>query len=273
VIAWDRAREAACRRLGGALGEVEIVGVANNAAFLRAVATHPAFIAAEIDTGFIERHKGSLLRESPPASEEALAAAILWLIGQERHNATSGRDPSPWQVADGWRLNSEFRRAFHFLDGGMDCRATLGYGRRMTLDFGEGPRPASAWPLADGRLRVELGDRRLDAAVVCRGRTLHVFIAGSEYRLGLTDALAAAEAIETPSGSLTAPMPGRIVQLKISKGDRVKRGDTLLVLEAMKMEHSLLAPADGLVESISFAAGDLVEEGVELLVLTIGETA
>ena len=78
------------------------------------------------------------------------------------------------------------------------------------------------------------------------------------------------KSIEAPSGSLTAPMPGRIVQLKISQGDRVKRGDTLLVLEAMKMEHSLLAPADGLVESIAFAAGDLVEEGVELLVLAIG---
>ncbi|HXQ41124.1 MAG TPA: acetyl-CoA carboxylase biotin carboxylase subunit [Candidatus Udaeobacter sp.] len=272
LIVWDRDREAACRRLGEALGEIEIVGLANNAAFLAAIARHPAFIAGEIDTGFIERHKESLFRESPVASDEALAAAILWLVGQERRKEAEAH--SPWQTADGWRLNLEARREFHFLDAGRDRRVILGYGRAgMTLDFGQGARPASSWPVASDRLRVELGDRRLDATVVRRGRTLHVFIAGSEYRLDLADALAAAESIEAPSGSLTAPMPGRIVQLRISKGDRVKRGDTLLVLEAMKMEHSLLAPADGLVESIAFAAGDLVEEGVELLVLAIGEPA
>jgi 3-methylcrotonyl-CoA carboxylase alpha subunit len=274
LIVWDRDREAACGRLREALSEVEIVGLTNNAAFLAAVAGHPAFVAAEIDTGFIERHKESLLREAPPASEEALAAAVLWLTGQERQNAPSSRNPSPWQAADGWRLNLESRRAFHFLDAGKDRCVTLGYGRAgLALDFGKGARPASAWPVAEDRLRIELGDRRLDATVVRRGHTLHVFIAGSEYRLDVADALAATQAIEAPSGSLTAPMPGRIVQLKISTGDRVKRGDTLLVLEAMKMEHSLLAPADGLVESVSFAVGDLVEEGVELLVLAVAETA
>jgi len=272
MIVWDRDREAACRRLGEALGEIEIVGLANNAAFLAAIARHPALIAGEIDTGFIERHKESLLRESPAASDEALAAAVLWLVGQERRNGAEVQ--SPWQAADGWRLNLEARREFHFLEAGEERRVILGYGRTgTTLDFGQGPHPATSWPVADGRLRVELGNRRLDATVVRRDRRLHVFIAGLEYRLDLVDALAAVESIEAPSGSLTAPMPGRIVQLKISQGDRVKRGDTLLVLEAMKMEHSLLAPADGLVESIAFAAGDLVEEGVELLVLAIGESA
>ena len=77
------------------------------------------------------------------------------------------------------------------------------------------------------------------------------------------------EAIEAPTGRLTAPMPGRIVHLHIKQGDRVKHGDTLLVLEAMKMEHSILAPRDGLVETIDFAVGDLVEEGVALLSLAI----
>ena len=85
----------------------------------------------------------------------------------------------------------------------------------------------------------------------------------------MTDPLAAAEAIEAPTGRLTAPMPGRIVHLHVKKGDRVKHGDTLLVLEAMKMEHSILAPRDGIVEAIDFAVGDLVEEGVALLSLAL----
>jgi len=274
VVVWDPDRDAACRRLDEALGEVEIVGLANNAGFLRAVARDPAFVGAQIDTGFIERHRESLLREAPPAAEEALAAAALWLIAEDRRKAASSQDHSPWQAADGWRLNLEHRREFHFVDAGKDRHVTLGYGPgSLSLDFGQGAKPAASWPVAGGRLRIEFEDRRFDATVVRRGRTLHVFLAGAESRLDLADALAAAEAIETPSGSLTAPMPGRIVQLKISKGDRVKRGDTLLVLEAMKMEHSLLAPADGVVESVAFAAGDLVEEGVELLILAVAETA
>jgi 3-methylcrotonyl-CoA carboxylase alpha subunit len=83
----------------------------------------------------------------------------------------------------------------------------------------------------------------------------------------MVDPLAAAEAIEAPTGRLTAPMPGRIAQLHVKPGQTVRHGDTLLVLEAMKMEHSILAPRDGVVEAVGYAVGELVEEGVELLSL------
>jgi 3-methylcrotonyl-CoA carboxylase alpha subunit len=102
---------------------------------------------------------------------------------------------------------------------------------------------------------------------VRREQSLTIFCDGTAERLELVDLIAAAATSEAPSGRLTAPMPGRIVQLHVGPGARVKRGDTLLVLEAMKMEHSVLAPADGVVESLDYAAGDLVEEGAALLVL------
>jgi 3-methylcrotonyl-CoA carboxylase alpha subunit len=271
LIAWDRDREAACRRLHQALGGVEIVGLANNVSFLAAIVGHPAFIAAEIDTGFIERHKESLMPPARAASREALAAAALWLVAEEHRHAGAGH--SPWQAGDGWRLNLEARRAFRFEDGGGERGVLLRYGHAgMTLDFGDGELAASSWPVGEGRIRIELDGQRFDATVVRQSRSLQVFLVGEASLLTLADPLAAAEAIETPSGSLTAPMPGRIVQLRVTKGDRVKRGETLLVLEAMKMEHSLLAPSDGLIESVAFAAGDLVEEGVELLVLVVAET-
>ncbi len=105
--------------------------------------------------------------------------------------------------------------------------------------------------------------------VVRQGQSLTIFCDGAAERLELIDPLAAAEVSEVPSGRLTAPMPGRIVHLHVQQGARVKRGDTLLVLEAMKMEHSILAPADGIVESLDYAVGDLVEEGAALLSLAI----
>ena len=83
----------------------------------------------------------------------------------------------------------------------------------------------------------------------------------------MADPLAAAETIEAPTGRLTSPMPGRIAYLHVKPGQTVKHGEILLVLEAMKMEHSILAPRDGVVDAIGYSVGELVEEGVELLSL------
>jgi 3-methylcrotonyl-CoA carboxylase alpha subunit len=272
LIVWDRDREAARQRLVKALGEVELIGVANNVEFLRALAGHPAFAAGDVETGFIERHGDQLFAAPTPAGEEILASAVLaLLLAEEGHIAKAlGNIRSPWNAADGWRLNLELRREFHFTVGSAERRFTLFYGRSgYEFDFGAGRIKAWVAPIADGRIRVDVGGHRFDATVVRQDLTFHVFAHGATYRVLMTDPLAAAEAIEAPTGRLTAPMPGRIVHLHVKEGDRVKHGDTLLVLEAMKMEHSILAPSDGIVKAVDFAVGDLVEEGVELLSLAI----
>jgi 3-methylcrotonyl-CoA carboxylase alpha subunit len=275
LIVWDRDRERARQRLVEALGQVEIVGLANNVAFLKALAAHPDFADGEVDTGFIDRHRDSLFVAPTPDRARVLAAAVGGLLlEQERaaaHAARATTDPqSPWHGIDGWRLNLEARRDFRFLDAGSENAATVHYRRGgLTLDLGTGETPAAFEPGIGQSLRVTLNGRRYDATVVRQERALTVFCDGAAHRLELVDPLAAAEAIEAPSGRLTAPMPGRIVQLHVARGDKVKRGDTLLVLEAMKMEHSILAPADGVVESLDYVVGDLVEEGVALLSLEI----
>jgi 3-methylcrotonyl-CoA carboxylase alpha subunit len=278
LIVWDEDREKARRRLIEALAEVEIVGLASNVGSLQALARHPAFASAEIDTGFIERHRGTLLAPPGPAGERVLAAATLFLLNGEaeraRAAAASSGDPhSPWQTSDGWRVNLAARRQFRFLDGAAE-RTVFAHYRRggYDLDCGQGPLPALV-EAHDGRLRLGFAGRRFEASVVRQDQALHVFVDGAAWRVVLLDPLAAAEAIEAPSGRLTAPMPGRIVHLHVKKGDRVQRGDTLLVLEAMKMEHSILAPADGVITTADYGVGDLVEEGAELLALAREETA
>jgi 3-methylcrotonyl-CoA carboxylase alpha subunit len=275
LIVWDRDRESARRRLVEALGSVEVVGLANNVEFLQCLARHPAFAAGEVDTGFIERHREALFVPKPPATEAVLAAAALSVLLEERRQAaksaaTSGDPHSPWQACDGWRLNLEAKREFHFTESSVERKFALHYRRNgLAFDFGGGPLMSSAEPGADGRLRVDFGGRRFDASVVRHDLEFHLFVDGAVHRLTMIDPLAAAEAIEAPTGRLTAPMPGRVVHLHVKPGDRVKHGDTLLVLEAMKMEHSILAPSDGVVETIDYAVGDLVEEGVALLSLSI----
>ena len=274
LIVWDVDRDQARRRLVDALGRVEIVGITSNVSFLRALAAHPAFAAEEIDTGFIERHHDSLFASVAPDPERILAAGVgsLVLHQQEaasRAAAASGDPHSPWHAMDGWRLNLEARREFRFLLGGAEQLVTVHYGRDgLALDFGAEVKSAEFIALGtEGRLRITLDGRRFEAVVVRQEQILTIFCDGMAERLELVDLIAAAATREAPSGRLTAPMPGRIVQLHVTQGAKVKRGDTLLVLEAMKMEHSILAPADGRVESLDYAVGDLVEEGAALLAL------
>jgi len=241
-----------------------LTGFTNNIEFLQAIARDPAFAKAEVDTGFIERHRARLFAPRGPAGDDIYAAAALAVLASE----AAHRSPSPWAAADGWRLNLESQRSFEFSEGATARGFTLHYGRSgHSFDFGAGRQPASATPLGDDRYRVTFGDRGFDATVIRRGLAFTVFADGHTYRLAMVDPLAAAETIEAPTGRLTAPMPGRIAHLYVKPGQAVKRGDVLLVLEAMKMEHSILAPRDGVVEAIGYAVGELVEEGVELLSL------
>ncbi len=275
LIVWGEDREDALRRLTAALDQVEIAGVASNIALLRAVAGHPAFAAGEIDTGFIERHGGSLLAPAGPDREWVLAAAAGALLQQQRTAAelaarSSGDPHSPWHLMDGWRLNLEARRELRFLLAGAERRVVVhSRSEGLAFDFGSGVKPVAVAPVSDGRLRVTLDGHGFTAGVARQGRNLTVFLGGSAERLEILDPLAEAEAAEVPSGRLTAPMPGRIVQLHAKPGAKVRRGEVLLVLEAMKMEHSVLAPADGVVERLDLAVGDQVEEGMALLSLAV----
>jgi 3-methylcrotonyl-CoA carboxylase alpha subunit len=277
LIVWDVDREPARRRLVEALGRVEITGLASNVAFLKALTAHPGFAAGEVDTSFIERHRDSLFAPVAPDQKNVLAAAVGSLLLRQqaaagRAAAASGDPYSPWHATDGWRLNLEARRDLRFLLGGAERQVTVHYGRQgLGLGIGAEVEPAEFTSVGDGRLRVTLAGRRFEAAVVRQEQSLTIFCEGAVERLELVDPIAAAVVSEGPSGRLTAPMPGRIVQLHVTPGAKVKRGDTLLVLEAMKMEHSILAPADGRIESLDYAVGDLVEEGAALLSLEIEE--
>jgi len=277
LIAWGEDRERARRALVSALEKVQIVGLPNNVAFLRALATHPAFAAGEIDTGFISHHRAELFAPPKIDLERFLAAAVGALVLRRRASAekaaANSTDPhSPWNATDGWRLNLEASQTFHLRQGTEDRRAVLHYRRKgLGLDAGGGEKPVVFQPFDDGRIAVTFDGRRYEATVVVVGRSLTIFLDGATLNLDVADPLAAAGAIEVPSGRLTAPMPGRIVLQNVKPGTRVRHGDVLLVLEAMKMEHSILAPADGIVESVDYAVGDLVEEGVALLSLAIEE--
>jgi 3-methylcrotonyl-CoA carboxylase alpha subunit len=130
---------------------------------------------------------------------------------------------------------------------------------------------AAASRTADGDLALDLDGVRWTVAVVRQGADVTVVSDDGTWRLGYIDPQAPKADEAVAGGRLTAPMPGKVAQVLAKAGSRVKRGQALMVLEAMKMEHTITAPADGAVERVHFAPGDLVSEGAELIAFSVEE--
>jgi len=264
-------RPAALARLRQALAEVEIAGLTTNVAFLRRVAASRAFAAAELDTGLIERNRAELFLRNETGNELLAAAAFAELAEEQRaagERAAASGDPfSPWHRVDGWRLNEDSHHDFVFIDGGARHPVRLQFlesGLRITLN---GQSHALAGErLADGRVLLRLDGRTFKARAVREGSDWHVFCAGDYRRLSLEQELAGLDK-DTHAGSLAAPMPGKIIQVLAKAGMKVTKGEPLLILEAMKMEHTITAPVDGVVKEVHYAAGEQVLEGAELITL------
>ena len=264
IVVWGEDREAARHHLVRALAGTALAGLASNLGFLARLAADPEFAAARIDTGFIERRADALLASPGPPPEAAVAAAVLHRLLQRED---AGADP--WGAAAGWRLNlaaapQSFRWRCGDAEFALDaCRRNGGW----RLQYGDRVVTASAAPAAEGRLAVVLDGVRTLVRLVADDTGVTVLSGGESWRFEPIDPLAPPEDAGPSAGRLTAPMPGRVAQLLVAAGERVRRGQPLMVVEAMKMEHTIAAPRDGTVAAVHYRAGDLVEEGAELLAL------
>ncbi len=273
LIVHDRDRAAACRRLRHALADYLVVGPVTNIAFLGRIAANPAFAAGGVHTGFVDEHRDALFPAAAPPDDRILAAAalceLLTVDRSAREHAATAPDPwSPWHLSDGWRANGDNHHTLHFIDGEQEHKVVAHYrADDFLLDLPGGTTRASGDLTPDGRLRMQLDGVHLDARVLRDEALLTVAVGATRHELTLHDPLSAAIADEITEGSLTAPMPGVVRAVHVRAGDRVAEGDTLLVLEAMKMEYTISAFADGVVEQINYSEGEQVSEGVELLAI------
>jgi len=276
LVVWDRDRSEALRRLRNALAGFRVVGPTTNLAFLSAVAAHPAFDTGEITTGFIAEHYEELFPERRPAGDAVLAIAALHELSRideagRARAAMSADAHSPWHATGGWRLNGDNHHTLIFREAGEDQQVVAHYrDDHYYLELPGSQMRASAEVLDDG-LRVDLDGLRMNATVIRRGAELTVLTPEGSHVLELHDPLAAGMEDEVAEGSLTAPMPGQVISVLVSPGDRVAAGDALMVLEAMKMEYTITATAAAVVDTVNYTVGDQVEEGTELLALNVEE--
>ena len=271
LIVWDDTRERACARMLQALAQYRVVGVASNVDFLSRLVACPAFANADLDTGLIERERPFLFPEDAQAPAEAfLVAALADLLREEetaRAAASGDTDPhSPWHLRDGWRLNSSFRRALVFRYGETEKTITVGYAKGgYELGLDGIATPARGERIGNSMLRVELGGTRLPATVIAAGEKRHVFLHGRAWQLACVDPLYHAGEGAGEAGGLVAPMPGKVIALLAQVGAEIEKGAPLLILEAMKMEHTIASPAKGRLKAYRFNVGDSVSEGAELV--------
>jgi 3-methylcrotonyl-CoA carboxylase alpha subunit len=284
LIVWGEDRPGAVQRLAAALAQYEVVGVQTNLGLLRAIAAHPAFAAAELDTGFIARHPEVLLPEPTPAPGDAgapppdtpdaaiWAAAALAVLADRRAaraaEAAASADPwSPWNVADAWRMNGDGYQDLVLRRGeaSVTLRTHPAEDGTVWLDLPSGRTLAEATEDADTGMTLRLDGVVHRLRVVHHGDAMVVIRHGRNHVLHLIDPLAPPPRQDAGSDLVTAPIPARVARILVAPGTVVRRGAPLVVLEAMKMELTLVAPSDGTVATIRHAVDDMVEEGTELV--------
>jgi 3-methylcrotonyl-CoA carboxylase alpha subunit len=269
LIVWGENRAIALGRMRAALAAWEIIGVSSNVEFLARTVGSAAFSSADLDTHLIERCRAELFPADAGAGDQELAAAALAeLFAEEAQSASrakaSGDPHSPWNRVDGWRLNLGSHHELMFAEGERSHCVAVHF-TASGLKFSVAGRE---YPLTgndeDGVLRVTLGDASFRIRAVRDGIDWHLFRDGIHHVLTLKSVQTSAEP-DAIIGSLAAPMPGKVLQVLVQPGATVAKGTPLMILEAMKMEHSISAPHDGRVTAIHYKAGEQVDEGVELL--------
>jgi 3-methylcrotonyl-CoA carboxylase alpha subunit len=274
LIVHGDTREQALARLDEALSQTRIVGLTTNVQFLRHIIRTDSFATAKLDTALIQREEKALFAQEPLGL--ALTAASVVANTLHREEALKGSDP--FSSRDGWRAYGVATRNFGFVFHGASYQSVLTYGHDGSLQLcvadADGDVAGTLAYRADSdALHISFAGQHARVQVFHETQghddVAHVFAPQGATRITVVDALAHAGEVQEAGGRLTAPMPGKVVSFAVAAGDKVKAGQPLAVMEAMKMEHTIAAPADGEVLELLYAPGDQVAEGEELLKLKV----
>ncbi|MGB3682070.1 MAG: acetyl/propionyl/methylcrotonyl-CoA carboxylase subunit alpha [Rubrobacteraceae bacterium] len=269
LIVFAADREKAILRLRRALGDYTVLGVPTNLPLLRRIVDHPSFAAGETTIEFLEEHGLTEAPPSPSPSEEVVLLAAAGDLSQ----SPAGRPEDPFARGT-WRLGGATR--LRYQEGEEEYRVEVERSSNGTLKLRLDGREARVEVLVvgDGGIQAKLDGRRVAGAFALDGTDVLVSLDGESYRLSKPSPLDVddVESGGTESGgaSLTAPMPGAVVKVLVNEGDEVEEGQLILVLEAMKTEHSVSAPHNGVVRSLPYNEGDGVSGGAVLVELEEG---
>lgn len=272
ITAHGPDRAAARQHLCAALQATQIVGVKTNVPLLIELCQTEAFRAGQVHTGFLRQHPALTTPTTTPPNLTTLAAA--WLAQQARHQAQTAvlaaqhPDPdSPWWATDHWRLSSHTPLAFTLYDA-----ANTAYTAHidlqndgLTITYADTTAHIVSQWLTPHDLRLTVNNNVAEVTVVPDKNRLHLWLADQGLQIVYLSPATQQGSHTAAQGSLRAPMPGTVTAIYVQPGDQVEAGDTLMVMETMKMEHSIQAPTPGQIAQLHFALNDYAEEGALLL--------
>ena len=262
VIVHGASRAAALNLLAATLSEVRVAGTTTNLEFLSVLARHEGFAAGNVDTGLIDRDLAQLTARPamPPAIPALAALAALGALTDPRGN-------DPWDLLRGWRAWSEAEAFVTLGLSGRDVHLRIVHlgERRFRAISNDHDCTLTIAQSREGSALFDSDGLRSRAEIVTGTGWISVFHDGLCYDFSLIDDLAVAEEAQASGDSIIAPMPGLVSAVRTANGAKVRKGDALLVLEAMKMEHVLTAPRDGVVAEVLVDERDQVTDGMLLL--------
>ncbi len=268
LIVHGDTRLAAINELENALKQLHIIGVKNNRGFLQKLIALEDFVDGKINTNFIEEHAIALKMSANTDINPILCAAALQLVLTPSENTLHSADVfSPWYENNGFRLQLPYQRCLHFKYEDEHYAVTVTYNSvsSYTLQIKDKTYAINVYEKTEQSLRFALNESMQTVQIIQQLQQLWVIFDDIEYALQTIEPLQATNVEHEQHGHLTAPMPGAIVAVHVKAGDTVQKDDCLIVMEAMKMEHSIYAPQAGIVREVFYAAGDRVDEGAELL--------
>ena len=259
-------REKAILRLRRALGAYTVLGVPTNLPLLRRIAEHPSFEAGETTIEFLQEHGLTEAPATPRPPEEA----VLLAAAGDLSRASANQPEDPFSGGH-WRLGG--MTSLRYQSGEEEYRVEARRSAGGTLELRLGGREATAGVLfvGNGRIQARLDDRHITGGFAVDGADVLVSLDGESYRLSKPSPPEVDDegsgGAETGGAKLAAPMPGTVVKVLVNEGDEVEEGQLILVLEAMKTEHSIAAPHGGVVSSLPYDEGDGVPGGAVLVEL------
>ncbi len=284
LVVWGEDRDRARSRLSRALVQYRLAGLATNLSLLTRIVHHWDFETGSFDNTFIEENEEALL-DAPQIEVETLLALASFeaLLSRARRSdvraGQSGDPYSPWAATDGWRLNGEGGEVLHFIENAEEriCEVRRTGEHQYVVSLSDRTISVSGrtldWCELDSsrtvvhQFEARLLGQTLVATSVLHGEQLTLFVDGQTYRLSSRDLDGGLLEEAASAGAVVTPMPGKIIEVLVREGDQVEKGQAMVVLEAMKMEHSVRAETCATVVTLNVTVGDEVDDGATLVVL------
>ncbi|MGB0514243.1 MAG: biotin/lipoyl-containing protein, partial [Wenzhouxiangellaceae bacterium] len=266
-------RTVALARLKQALAESHVAGLTTNLGFLLQLAECSEFAEATLDTGLLDRDLDRILRRDDEIPIAVPAAAAVWWLSEQERNAAESGDASPWARPDGWRIGGAEARWLDLEIAGqrfeLECRGNLHGGYRFDHAGAHHEAALARVSCSECSLTLDGASRRV--IVHALGDRLEIIHDHRRWSVVRHQRFESVVSGASGSGHITAPMPGKVIQIAVAEGDSVEIGQTVVLMEAMKMELSIKAEVAGVVASVAAAAGDLIEADALLLEIESAE--